>query len=109
MEFYGIMANPTYAKVLEGAKLAKENHVDVILAAGGGSVMDCCKALWIAAKYDGDIWEDIWAKPGVIDFEPIPLCVVVTVGGTGSEIPTSWRFISANRMNRMCRMILPRL
>lgn len=50
VEFDGIMANPTYEKVLEGAKLAKEHHVDVILAVGGGSVMDCCKAVSLAAK-----------------------------------------------------------
>lgn len=86
VEFSGIMANPTYAKVLEGAKLAKENHVDVILAVGGGSVMDCCKAVSLAARYGSDIWTDYWAKPGIIDFEPVPLCIVVTVSGTGSEM-----------------------
>ena len=42
VEFPGIMANPTYAKVLEGARLARENHVELILGVGGGSVMDCC-------------------------------------------------------------------
>lgn len=86
IEFGGIMANPTYAKVLEGAKLARENEVDVILAAGGGSVMDCCKAVSLAANYNGDVWKDFWEKPGIVDFEPIPLCVVVTVSGTGSEM-----------------------
>ena len=46
-EFSGIMPNPTYGKVLEGARLARENKVDLILGAGGGSVMDCCKRfLW---------------------------------------------------------------
>lgn len=86
IEFTGIMANPTYEKVLEGAKLARENEVDVILAVGGGSVMDCCKAVSLAAKYNGDVWKDFWEKPGIVDFEPIPLCVVVTVSGTGSEM-----------------------
>ena len=86
VEFSGIMANPTYAKVLEGAKLARENKVDLILAVGGGSVMDCCKAISLAAVYDGDIWTDFWARPGVIDFEPLPLGVIVTVAGTGSEM-----------------------
>lgn len=85
VEFSGIMSNPTYAKVQEGARLARENQVDMILAAGGGSVMDCCKAVSLAAKYDGDIWEDFWARPGVIEVEPVPLGVVVTVAGTGSE------------------------
>lgn len=86
VEFSDIMANPTYAKVMEGAKLAKENDIDVILAVGGGSVMDCCKAVSLAARYDGDVWTDFWAKPGVIEFEPVPVCVIVTVAGTGSEM-----------------------
>lgn len=86
IEFSGIMANPTYAKVMEGAALAKEQKVDLILGVGGGSVMDCCKAISLAAAYDGDIWNDFWARPGVIDFEPIPLGVIVTVAGTGSEM-----------------------
>ena len=85
VEFDRIMSNPTYAKVQEGAKLARENRVDMILAVGGGSVMDCCKAVSLAARYDGDIWEDFWARPGVMDFEPLPLGVIVTVAGTGSE------------------------
>lgn len=85
VEFSGIMANPTYAKVLAGAKLAKENSVSLLLGIGGGSVMDCCKAISIAARYDGDVWADFWARPGVFDFDPLPLGVIVTVAGTGSE------------------------
>lgn len=85
VEFSGIMANPTYEKVLEGAKLAKENQVDLILGVGGGSVMDCCKAVSLAAVSEKDIWEEYWANPGIIDFEPLPLGVIVTVAGTGSE------------------------
>lgn len=85
VEFSGIMSNPTYTKVLEGAKLAREHHVDMILGIGGGSVMDCCKAVSMAAVYEGNIWEDFWARAGVIDFEPMPLGVIVTAAGTGSE------------------------
>lgn len=85
VEFPGIMANPTYAKVLEGAKLARESQAGLILGVGGGSVMDCCKAVSIAARYDGDVWEDFWARPGIFDFELLPLGVIVTVAGTGSE------------------------
>lgn len=85
VEFPGIMANPTYAKVLEGARLAKENHVGLILGVGGGSVIDCCKAVSIAARYQGDVWADFWARPSIFDFEPLPLGVIVTVAGTGSE------------------------
>ena len=85
VEFSGIMANPTYAKVQEGAALAREENVDMILAVGGGSVMDCCKAVSLAARYEGDVWNDFWAQPGVICTEPLPLGVIVTVSGTGSE------------------------
>jgi len=86
IEFSNIMANPTYEKVLEGAKLAKENQVDVILGVGGGSVMDCCKAVAMAAVCQEDVWENFWARPGIVDFDPLPLGVIVTVSGTGSEM-----------------------
>lgn len=86
VEFSGIGANPTYSKVLEGAKLVRENKVDLVLAVGGGSVMDCCKAVSMAAVYDGDLWADFWERPGIVDFDPLPLGVIVTVAGTGSEM-----------------------
>lgn len=86
VELPGIMSNPTYAKVQEGAALAREHHADMILGVGGGSVMDCCKAISMAAVYEGDIWDDFWARPGVVDFTPLPLGVIVTVAGTGSEM-----------------------
>lgn len=86
VEFSGIMANPTYDKVLEGAALVRQHQADLILAVGGGSVMDCCKAVALAAVYDGDIWQDFWAKPGRIDVTPVPLGIVVTTSGTGSEM-----------------------
>jgi len=86
IEFSGIMSNPTYEKVLEGAALAKENGVDFILGVGGGSVMDCCKAISMATVSTEDVWNKYWAKMSVIDFEPLPLGVIVTVAGTGSEM-----------------------
>lgn len=85
-EFSDIMSNPTYRKVQEGAKLARENKIDLILAVGGGSVMDCCKAVSLAAVYDGDIWEDFWMKAGTVNVKPVPLGIVLTVTGTGSEM-----------------------
>lgn len=84
-EFSGIMANPTYQKVLKGAELARVHQSDWILGIGGGSVMDCCKAVSMAAVSTKDIWENYWEKMGIIDFEPLPLGVIVTVAGTGSE------------------------
>lgn len=52
------MPNPTYNKVLEGAQFARENKIGFMLGVGGGSVMDCCKAISIATRYDGDAWEN---------------------------------------------------
>ncbi len=85
VEFSGIMPNPTYAKVQEGAKLAKENHVDLILAVGGGSVSDCCKIISAQAKLDEDIWDMQTVKHNLPN-EFIPLGTIVTVFGTGSEM-----------------------
>lgn len=85
VEFPGIMPNPTYQKVLEGVKLAREKKVDLILGIGGGSVMDCCKAISLAARFDGDAWENFWERKGIVDFEPVQTGVIVTAAGTGSE------------------------
>ena len=85
VEFDRIMPNPTYAKVQEGAKLARENHVDLILAVGGGSVSDCCKVISAQAKLDEDIWEMENTKH-TFPTEFIPLGTIVTVFGTGSEM-----------------------
>lgn len=85
VEFSGIMSNPTYAKVQEGAKIARENNVDLILAVGGGSVSDCCKVVSAQAKLNDDIWEMEYTKH-TYPTEFIPLCTIVTVFGTGSEM-----------------------
>ena len=85
VEFAGIMSNPTYAKVREGAKLARENDVDFILAVGGGSVIDCCKIVSAQAKLDADIWDYEYAQRR-IPAEFIPMGAVVTAFGTGAEM-----------------------
>lgn len=85
LEFGGIMPNPTYAKAQEGAKLARENGVDLILAVGGGSVSDCCKVISAQAKLNEDIWEMEHTKH-TNPTEFISLGTIVTVFGTGSEM-----------------------
>lgn len=85
VEFSGIMSNPTYAKVQEGALLARENNVDFILAVGGGSVIDCCKIVSAQAKLKEDIWEMENTKK-CQPSEFIPMGAIVTVSGTGSEM-----------------------
>jgi alcohol dehydrogenase YqhD (iron-dependent ADH family) len=83
-DFGGIMPNPTYAKVQEGARLVRENNIDFILAVGGGSVSDCCKVVSAQAKIEEDLWDyEYTLKKQPEEF--IPMGVVVTVSGTGSE------------------------
>lgn len=85
VEFSGIMSNPTYAKVQEGAALAKAEGVDFILAVGGGSVLDCCKVVSAQAKLTTDLWSfEYGEKKQPAEF--IPMGAVVTAFGTGSEM-----------------------
>jgi len=86
IEFSGIMSNPTVAKMLEGAELARKYDVGLILAVGGGSVMDCCEAISIQAPYDGDAWQDFWMDGKPMEHTAIPCGVVVTMPATGSEV-----------------------
>lgn len=85
VDFSGIMQNPTYAKVQEGAALAREHHVDFILAVGGGSVIDCCKVVSAQAMLDEDIWDMEYGK-GQFPTAGIPMGAVVTASGTGAEM-----------------------
>ena len=83
IEFSGIMS--TYAKVQEGAKIAKENDIDMILAVGGGSVIDCCKVISAQAKISEDLWDFETQQHGSPS-EFIPMGAVVTAFGTGAEM-----------------------
>ena len=84
-DFGGIMSNPTYAKVQEGARIAKEHNIDFILAVGGGSVIDCCKVVSVQAKMDKDIWAFEYDEKGKPD-EGIPFGAIITASGTGAEM-----------------------
>ena len=85
-EFTGIMSNPTWAKVKEGAGLARENKVDLVLAVGGGSVIDCCKIVCAQAVTDEDLWELEMVQHKAPVGVPIPPGAVVTASGTGAEM-----------------------
>lgn len=84
VDFGGIMSNPTYAKVKEGARIVREEHIDFILAVGGGSVIDCCKIVSSQAKMDVDAWDD-WYVGHNLPQEFVPMGAVVTASGTGAE------------------------
>lgn len=85
VDFSGIMPNPTYEKVQEGAALARKHHVDFIMAVGGGSVIDCCKVVSAQAMLEEDIW-DMEYKKGSFPQAGIPIGAVVTASGTGAEM-----------------------
>lgn len=83
-ELSGIQPNPKYdPSVLDGVRICKEKQVDVILAVGGGSVLDCSKAIAAGAKYDGDPWDLITSK--VKAQAALPIVDVLTLAATGSE------------------------
>lgn len=85
-EFSGILPNPTYAKALEGGALARACQADLILAVGGGSVIDCAKAVAIAAVEEGDLWNKYWEGKQPLDCVPLPVGAILTMVGTGSEM-----------------------
>ena len=86
VELSGIMPNPTYEKVMEGAKLVKENNVDLILAVGGGSTIDCAKAISVSAYCEGDAWTKYWINEEQVDNKIVPVASILTMAGTGSEM-----------------------
>ncbi len=83
-DFGGIMPNPTYAKVQEGARLVREHGIDFILAVGGGSVIDCCKIVSAQSQIEEDIWEMQYGRHQ-FPTKFIPMGSVVTASGTGAE------------------------
>ena len=84
IELSDIQPNPKYdPSVLDGVRLCKEHHIDVILAVGGGSVLDCSKAIAAGACYDGDPWDLISYK--VKAQAALPIVDIITLAATGSE------------------------
>lgn len=86
VELSGVMPNPTVEKLYEGCKLAREHHVDLILAVGGGSVCDYAKALSISVHCKEDPWEKYYLNFEEPDCEIIPVGCILTMVGTGSEM-----------------------
>ena len=83
-ELADIQPNPKYnPSVLEGVRMCKENEIEAILAVGGGSVLDCSKAIAAGAKYDGDPWDLISYK--VKAQAALPIVDILTLAATGSE------------------------
>ncbi|MEF2654893.1 MAG: iron-containing alcohol dehydrogenase [Eggerthellaceae bacterium] len=82
----GVMPNPTVEKLHEGIALARENNVDLILAVGGGSCSDYAKAVSVSVHCGEDPWEKYFIRFEEPDCEIVPVGVVLTMAGTGSEM-----------------------
>ena len=89
VELSGVSANPRWSEVEEGCRLAKENKVNLILAVGGGSVIDCAKGIAASTYASGDPWERYYIRQEPVDNEVIPIGTVLTMVGTGSEMNSS--------------------
>lgn len=83
-ELSGIEPNPRVSSVNAGAKICKEEGIDVLLAVGGGSVIDCTKYIGAAAYYDGDAWDILEQKTDVT--KCLPVLDILTLAATGSEM-----------------------
>ena len=86
IELGGIKPNPSYSQLLEGARLVRENGVDLILAVGGGSTIDCAKAISVSAYCEGDPWTKYWINEEEVTNKIVPVGSVLTMVGTASEM-----------------------
>ena len=86
-ELGGVVPNPRLSKVREGIKLAKEFKADFVLAVGGGSVIDTCKAIGYGLAYEGDVWNFYCGK--AVPAATYPVGSVLTIAAAGSEMSDS--------------------
>jgi alcohol dehydrogenase len=83
-ELPGVEPNPRISTVRKGVQICKEEGIEFLLAVGGGSVIDCTKAIAAGAKYDGDAWDLVIKK--TFASEALPFGTVLTLAATGSEM-----------------------
>ena len=88
VEDAGVMPNPTVEKLREGVAIARENHVDLILAVGGGSCIDYAKGVAVSVNLPEDVdpWQKYWVDFDEPTCEVVPVGSVLTMVGTGSEM-----------------------
>ena len=84
VEHGGVQPNPLLSHVRQGITLAKEEQIDVVVAAGGGSVLDSAKAICAGAKVNHDVWKFFTGKKSIK--ETLPLCTILTLAAAGSEM-----------------------
>ena len=84
LDLPGVVPNPRVSLVRKGIELCRENGVDFLLAVGGGSVIDTCKAISFGVFYEGDVWDLVVhkAEPGT---QRLPVATILTLPAAGSE------------------------
>jgi alcohol dehydrogenase YqhD (iron-dependent ADH family) len=85
VELGGVEPNPRVTTVTKGIQLIREHQLDLILAVGGGSVIDCAKAIAAGVPYEGDVW-DIITKKAPVPSSAVPIGTILTLAATGSEM-----------------------
>lgn len=83
LELGGVLPNPRLSLVREGIALVKKEQVDLVLAIGGGSVIDSAKAIGLGAVTDTDVWE--FFTGNAVPERSLPTGVILTCPATGSE------------------------
>ncbi|KYG57631.1 iron-containing alcohol dehydrogenase [Planococcus maritimus] len=83
-ELSGVEPNPRLSTAKRGIEICKQENIDMLLAVGGGSVIDCTKLIAAGAKYDGDAWDFVTRK--ATPEEVLPFGTVLTLAATGSEM-----------------------
>ncbi len=84
MELGGVQPNPTLPLVYEGIRMCREHGLSMVLAVGGGSVIDSAKAIALGVPYEGDVWE-LYLNKEDVPFTPLPVATVLTIPAAGSE------------------------
>ncbi|HNV19791.1 MAG TPA: iron-containing alcohol dehydrogenase, partial [Rectinema sp.] len=82
-ELGGVQPNPRLSLVYKGIELCKSNHIDLVLAVGGGSAIDSAKAIAAGALYEGDVWDFYTGK--AVPEKALPVGTVLTIPAAGSE------------------------
>lgn len=109
-ELSGIDPNPRVSSVNAGAALCKSEHIDVVLAVGGGSVLDASKFIAAATYYDGDAWDISLGKVPVE--KCLPIITVLTLTATGSEMNTAGvisNLETKDKVGRLCPAMRPKV
>ncbi len=104
IEHGGIKPNPSYAQVLEGARLVREHNVDLILAVGGGSTIDCSKAISVSAYCEGEPWDRYWINGETVNNKIVPVGSILTMAGTASEMNGGSVITNEEKMLKMGRV-----